>query len=485
MHNTELSGLINRRSSKPQDSPHGVVQLGKVMLVDSAGIANPGIAFRNWNNSASSTPRVVAVPKNLQELIDVVKNRDYPSPIRVGGSFHSLNPCFATDGTQILLSHFDQVSVDVAALTVTVGASVEMIQIRNALRPHGMQIEVAPEIGNATAGSVACCGTKDASLGRFGPGQVSSTVIGVKLVNADGDLETITEEGDPEKMRAVRSSYGLLGVVFEVTFRIQRQSVLSYRHKVFDLTSPPTREKLFGDADGILGFCLPYSNRIVVEQRRVLGESARISSFSRLKRLTRDKIWADKASFFTTLVPYNWFFRIFDEALVLAFRILTLLGGFRARRADSNINYKFNRTNYFDFTFWAIPVSRWEEFIPRYLTFCRDYFRETGFRASLVSSVYFINKDQHALLSFSSSEDIFTMDLADSRPNDPRWIEFNRRYDNFVVQFGARPLLNQTKQLSRDVVYQTLGDDWKQLLSHREQSDPSGRFLSEYFADLM
>lgn len=482
---TELRGLINQTSSKSQDSPHRLVQPGKVMLKDGAGVTNAGIAFRNWNNSASSTPRVVAVPENLQELIDVVKNTNYPSPLRVGGSFHSLNLCFATDGTQIRLSNFDQISVDVAALTVTVGASVKMIQIRDGLRPYGMQIEVAPEIGNATAGSVACCGTKDASLRRSGPGQVSSTVIGVKLVNAKGDVETITEVGDPDKMRAVRSSYGLFGVIFEVTFRIQRQSVLSYRHEIFSLTSPPSREKLLGGADGVLAFCLPYSNRIIAEQRRVLEESARISGFSRIKRFIRDKIWADKVSFFTTLVPYNWFFHIFDRVLVLAFRTLSLLGGFKARRADSNIDYKFDRTNYFDFTFWAIPVSRWEEFIPRYLTFCRDYFRETSFRASLVSSVYFINKDQHALLSFSSSEDIFTMDLTDSRPNDPLWIEFNRRYNDFVVQFGARPLLNQTKQLNRDVVYQTLGDDWKQLLSHREQSDPTGRFLSKYFADLM
>jgi hypothetical protein len=30
--------------------------------------------FRNWNHSAVSTPRVVAVPKNLEELIDVVKD---------------------------------------------------------------------------------------------------------------------------------------------------------------------------------------------------------------------------------------------------------------------------------------------------------------------------------------------------------------------------------------------------------------------------
>jgi hypothetical protein len=102
----------------------------------------------------------------------------------------------------------------------------------------------------------------------------------------------------------------------------------------------------------------------------------------------------------------------------------------------------------------------------------------------LVASVYFINKDQRALLSFSSSEDIFTMDIADSRPNNPLWLEFNRRYNVFVAQFGARPLLNQTKELSRDVVCQTLGYDWEKLLSYQEKNDPGGRFLNRYFADL-
>ena len=442
--------------------------------------------FRNWNNSASSNPQVVAVPKNLEELIDVVKDTaNYPSPLRVGGSFHSLNACFVSEGTQILLSHFNQVRVDPEHMTVTVGAPLTMVQIRDVLRPFGMQTEVTPEIGNATAGSVACCGTKDASLGRSGLGQVSSTVIGVKLVNANGDVETVTEASDPDKMRAVRSSYGLFGPIFEVTFRIQKQTTLSYSHESFELTSPPSRDELFGGADGVLGFCLPYSDRLVVERRRVLDESARISRFSRLRRSLRDRLWENKASFFATLLPYNCFFRVLDELIALSLVGLSRLGGFRGRRSDSMIDFEFDRSHYFDFTFWAIPMSRWEEFVPQYVAFCRDYLRETRFRCSLGSEVYFINRDRHALLSFSSSEDIFTMDLVDSRPNDPDWIEFNRRFNVFVAQFGARPLLNQTKQLSREVVYQTLGEDWKQFLSYREQNDPGGRFLSKYFKDLI
>jgi hypothetical protein len=159
------------------------------------------------------------------------------------------------------------------------------------------------------------------------------------LVNADGEVETITEADDPERMRAVRSSYGLLGVVFEVTFRIQRLSILSYSYKSFELTPLPGPDELSGGADGVLGL-LPYSNRIVVE-RRVRTGTAPISGFSRVKHFLRGKLWENGVSFFATLLPYNWFFRIQDRLIGLFLVGISRLGGFRAHRSDSMIDFKF------------------------------------------------------------------------------------------------------------------------------------------------
>src|SRR3712207_8637613 len=56
-------------------------------------------------------------------------------------------------------------------------------------------------------------------------------------------------------------SYGLFGPIFEVTFRIQKQTTLAYSHEAFKLSSLPDREALFAGADGVLGFSLPYSDR--------------------------------------------------------------------------------------------------------------------------------------------------------------------------------------------------------------------------------
>jgi len=442
--------------------------------------------FRNWNGSATSTPRAVAAPREPDDLIGVVKDRDaYPSPIRAAGSFHSLNDCFVTTGTQVLMRGFDDIRVDLDSSTVTVGAGVPMVRIRDALRPHGMQTEVTPEIGNATAGSVACCGTKDASIGT-GLAQVSSSVIGVKLVNADGEIETVTEETDPQRLRVIRSSYGLLGVVFEVTFPIQPVVTLRYDYEVFPLDPLPSQAELLGGADGMLGALLPYARRIAVERRYVVrGRRGRISRASNLKRLARDKLWESGVSFFPTLLPYDWFYAVLDRSVVAILRGLSGLGGFTARRYDSTIDFKSRRRHYFDFTFWAVPVSRWPQFMPAYLAFCDDFRRETGFRASLLSEVYRMNRDDRSLLSPTVAEDSFTVDVTDTRVSDPRWAEFNRRFNDLVAGFDGRPLLNQTKELSGEIVHRTLGDDWKRFLEIRQEEDPDGRFLNEYFRGLM
>jgi FAD binding domain-containing protein/D-arabinono-1,4-lactone oxidase len=441
--------------------------------------------FTNWNGSASSSPRAVAVPRHVDHLVAVVRDTDaYPSPLRVGGSLHSMNACFATTGTQVLLSNFDQVGVDTNAMTITVGAAVTMVRIRDVLRPRGLETEVTPEIGNATAGSVACCGTKDAAIGN-GLAQVSSTVIGVKLVDAQGRVQTVTDSDEPERMREIRSSYGLLGLIFEVTFRIRPAVMLRYDYASFPLDPVPTREQLLGGAEGMLGLVQPYANRIVVERRWVVGDGRRrVSRFSTVKRTIRDKLWETGTSALPTLLPFNPVFDVLDYGVWLVLRGLGLLGGFRARRYDSTIEFKSKRWHYFDFTFWALPVSRWAEFIPAYLRFCQDFKRETRFRVSLISEAYLMAADGHSLLSPTAREEAFTMDVTDTRMNDPRWRDFNVRFNTLIAGFGGRPLLNQTKELTAEIVARTLGDDWERFFAIRRQEDPEGRFLSDYFREL-
>ena len=374
------------------------------------------------------------------------------------------------------MNHFDRIEVDLPSETITVGSAVPMVRIREELRPHRMQTEVTPEIGNATAGSVACGGTKDASI-RGGLGQVSSTVVAVKMVNPRGQIESITAKDDPDRLYEVRSSYGLLGIIFEVTFRIQPAVTLAYDYRNFRLDPPPTREELLGGADGMLSFAQPYANRIIVERRYVVGYGdSTPSRFSQFKRRARDKTWESGVSILPTLLPFNWLYKAQDHGLAFQLQLLRRLGGYRGRRYDSTIDFKFKRRSFFDFSFWAIPASRWMQFAPTYRRFCEDFRRETGFRSSLPSEVYWMAQDRNSLLSPAPDEDVFTMDPVDTRPNDPLWDELNRRFNVLAAGIGGRPLLNQTKHLTMELVHRTLGRDWERLLRFASKRTPRNGF---------
>src|SRR5262249_61937639 len=96
---------------------------------------------------------------------------------------------------------------------------------------RGLQLHINPEIRCLTVGSAACCATKDASMpGEYG--QISSYVRGLKIVTASGDLLEITED-EPELLQAARSSYGLFGIVVEVTFAVRPIQRLAVEHRTY------------------------------------------------------------------------------------------------------------------------------------------------------------------------------------------------------------------------------------------------------------
>ena len=130
-------------------------------------------------------------------------------------------------------------------------------------------------------------------------------------------------------------------------------------------------------------------------------------------------------------------------------------------------------------------MSRWVGFLPAYVDLCHEFLRRRGFRPAATALSYHMRQDDHSPLSPSATEDVLTLDAIDTRPNDPLWIAFNRELNEVAADFGGRPLFNQTKQLSRDIVHRTLGREWERLLATRTKEDPDDRFLSDFFRDLV
>jgi len=463
------------------------------------------MTISNWNGSNRCTPAAIVAPRDPDELIAIVRDTAaYPSPVRAVGELHSLNESIETDGTAVFMTHFRKIGEpDPVTNTVTVGAGVRMIDLKNALKRHGQQLPVVPEIGNATAGSVACCGTKDSSLGPTGRGQISSTAVGVRMVTADGRAVQVT---NPDKLRVIRSSYGLLGIIYEVTFEVEPRKKIWYEYKRIKLDRwlktgepipAPDSQEILGGAAGFLGFLLPYRHELLVERRRLARGHRPIAVWDRLKLWMRTLAWTTGARPFNAplrLLPKRirrkiiagWVWTL-DHGFLKVF-FLKFLSRFASFRADAMIDFKRPVSSYFDFTFWAFPVSTWPEVVPEYLDFCERFERQTGFRPALPTEVYFIRRDDSAVLSFSADEDIFTLDMVNWSDDEPAcWAAMNRAFSEFAAERGGRPLLNQTKGLTPAVAdrLHRRTRAWSTLATERALKDPDKRFLTPFLRDLL
>lgn len=179
-----------------------------------------GNTVTNWFGDLVSHPQVIVDANSVQDIVDVMKNTGkYPSPVRAVGSNHSTAPCGVAEGGTLIRMKMNRI-LNVGTDTLTVEAGATHLEMARQLEQRKLQFYVNTEIGSLSAGSAACAGTKDASMpGEYG--QVGSYIIGVKMVLPSGELLEVTEAKQPELMQKVRSSYGLFGVIYEVTYRIR------------------------------------------------------------------------------------------------------------------------------------------------------------------------------------------------------------------------------------------------------------------------
>ena len=112
---------------------------------------------------------------------------------------------------------------------------------------------------------------------------MSSAVVAMKIVTAQGQIEEVTEASDPERLRLLRCSYGLLGIVVEVTFRIESIKVLTFDYETLAMRPLPTLDDVRGGAHGFLGFLEPFDGTLIVERRTVDETPSPITAGERLQ----------------------------------------------------------------------------------------------------------------------------------------------------------------------------------------------------------
>jgi hypothetical protein len=446
----------------------------------------------NYDGSITAAPQQLVYPKTVEEIQSILRDTvDFPGPVRAMGNYHSLTPCASSDGTIVNLSKMTQVvAIDSANLTFTAQAGMQIIDASKALRAQNLQMMLNIEIGNMTLGSAACCHSKDA-LDGIEFGQVSSYVTQMKWVTPSGDLAEASAADNPDLLRTMRSSYGLCGIVYEVTLRVKPIEALhfTYLPRPVDELTQAEVDNLLDTSEGLI--CWTVGRTSIFQQRYRVAEPGILSS---LLADARRLLWNYEAAHVGQLID-----RFIDDptlrdaaqqgdfdAAKLLYAQLHLAGGITLLAPDKTIDYHNTpATAKYAFTFWAFPRSQWLTTLLAYLDFTDQYFKDTGFRCNMPLGAYHIRRDASSLLSYTQDQEIFSIDPIHAPTDVPAWQAFLRKFNDFASQRNGIPLLNQSPFVTQAQVQAAYGRRWSQFSAAVRAADPTGRMLNPFFAALL
>jgi L-gulonolactone oxidase len=446
------------------------------------------LTIKSWDGTWTYRPAVLVTPESIEDIVEIMTDEvRFPTPVRPAGSMHSTARMNGDDGgTMVDMKAMNRI-LHFTEDTVTVEAGATYIVVSNALKARGLQFHVTTEIGNVTLGAMACAATKDSSFpGGFG--QISSHVTAVRLVTPQGQLREISESENPKEMQIIRSSYGLLGIIYEVTIKVKPTTALAVRHYSLSLDAfrryyPIYKARGFA----VMYYIFPYVRRVVVELRK---ENPEVQPKSRVRWAYRNRFWRKYAPAVTLWIQKNAKNRslraIGDKIHFFLLRqgLVWFVRSDRTLPHAQIINYPRDPgDNKYLFSMWAFREGGFFDVLDEYCDFCAAYEKATGYRCNLPSVGYAIARDCEALLSYSWEGPTLSIDPAST--GGPEWEEFLRAYNDFCSERRGVPLLNQTPFLTRDHVRRAFGTRLQQFGAIRREADPRDRLLDSYFRELL
>jgi len=442
----------------------------------------------NWFGNIVSHPSVIVDANTVEDIIAVMKDPvKYPSPVRAVGSNHSTAPCGVAEGGTLIRMKMNQIlSISQDSLTVQAGAV--HIAMAKALEAKNLQFFVNTEIGSLSAGSAACAGTKDASFdGEYG--QVGSYVTGVKMVLPSGELMEIAEAAQPDLMQKVRCSYGLFGVIYEVTYKIRPLTPMHVHHKTFSLAEftaalPDLKSLKYS----MMYYIFPFADKITAEFRKynpgATGEP------NHAAWALRNHIWGTSGPQFGHSVEQNVSVPSIRYSIIDAFnaawrlQLETIVTSDYTIPPDQIIDYPpVSNDSRYTFSLFAFREEDFPGTLTDFYKFCNDYYAQHGYRSNLLYVGYRIAQDQKALLSYSYDGAVMTIDPVSTA--NPGWEDFLNAYNQFCSERNGLPLLNQTPGLDAATLRKAYGTKLTTLAAARKQYDPQDRLLNAYFRELL
>lgn len=190
-------------------------------MTDTAPAPSSSATWRNWSGLEQSSPARTEQPQGVEDLVAAVERaRSEGSTVKMVGTGHSFTAISAPEHTMLTpMGMSGGVQVDHDAMTVTAGSGTQLKVLNQLLEAAGVSLHNMGDIAEQTlAGAV--------STGTHGSGGVTAAglapqLAGFQLVTGTGEVLRASAEENPEVFRLGRVGLGALGILSEVTFKVE------------------------------------------------------------------------------------------------------------------------------------------------------------------------------------------------------------------------------------------------------------------------
>jgi alditol oxidase len=161
------------------------------------------VAITNWAGNVTFTATDMLRPRSVDELRAIVARTPR---LRVLGAGHSFSPVADSPALVTLDGLPAEIDIDSARGTARVGAGLRYAELDPELDAHGFALANLASLPHITVAGAVATGTHGSGSRN---GALATSVAGIEMVTADGDLVTV----GPDKIDGSVVALGALGVV--------------------------------------------------------------------------------------------------------------------------------------------------------------------------------------------------------------------------------------------------------------------------------
>jgi L-gulonolactone oxidase len=441
--------------------------------------------FRDTGTFTRSPARPGAfAPSNLNRLMRCLDgSSNVAVPIRPKGAGTSATDCnTAPSGTSIDTTGLDRIiHIDSHKQTVTAEVGVRLGELIAALADDGLEL-----IGNFDQTERTLGGAISSPC--MGPGiggqasLLSSQVISIKAVLASGKIMKVSNT-QQHLLSAFRLSYGMLGVLFEVTMKVRPITTFAASHRCTDIdTFSDVLGRLANGNVGLKFYLMPYKNQVHLDLRHHDANKGIANKTAwKIKNWGESKVLPNLLKSLNKIIPIpSVRYQLIDSITATTQGLVNsrlvrngnnvAAGGGHGRKKPSNLLYST----------WCFPALEFSVVVKAYARFCRERFAHTAYRCDMPAVGYRVAQDNSALLSPSFDEPLIALQTISTQRRG--WDDFVLDLSDFAENWGGTPIFNQTLGTRAEYVSQTYGGRLEFFKKIRRGLDPNNRLLNPYLA---